>query len=80
MVDTSTGPEAVSEYIAWLRSLHEPTLRVTAAVCFGLGVALVAGLGASLTAFDNSYYFNWCAVAAIQAIAAVAVVLVFRWY
>ena len=35
------GLEAVSEYIAWLGSLYVPTLRVTAAVCFGLGVALV---------------------------------------
>ena len=35
------GLEEVSDYIAWLGSLYVPTLRVTAAVCFGLGVALV---------------------------------------
>jgi hypothetical protein len=32
--------DALSEYIAWLGSLYMPTLRVTAAVCIGLGVML----------------------------------------
>jgi hypothetical protein len=32
---------ALSAYIAWLGSLYVPTLRVTAVVCLGLGVALV---------------------------------------
>jgi len=32
--------DALSAYIAWLGSLYLPTLRVTAVVCFGLGVML----------------------------------------
>jgi hypothetical protein len=32
--------DALSVYIAWLGSLYMPTLRVTAFVCIGLGVAL----------------------------------------
>ena len=32
--------DALSAYIAWLGSLYMPTLRVTAAVCIGLGVML----------------------------------------
>ncbi|MBB5341086.1 hypothetical protein [Tunturiibacter gelidoferens] len=32
--------DALSAYIAWLGSLYMPTLRVTALVCIGLGVAL----------------------------------------
>ncbi len=35
------GQYAFSAYIAWLGSLYVPTLRVTAAVCLGLGVMLV---------------------------------------
>ena len=35
------GQEALSEHIAWLGSLYLPTLRVTAGVCFGLGVMLI---------------------------------------
>ena len=31
---------ALSPYIAWMGSLYMPTLRVTAAVCIGLGVML----------------------------------------
>jgi hypothetical protein len=34
------GQQALSAYIAWLGSLYMPTLRVTAAVCMGLGVML----------------------------------------
>jgi hypothetical protein len=33
--------DALSAHIAWLGSLYTPTLRVTAVVCIGLGVALV---------------------------------------
>jgi hypothetical protein len=32
---------ALPAYIAWLGSAYEPTLRGTAIVCLGLGVALV---------------------------------------
>ena len=32
--------DALSPYIAWMGSLYIPTLRVTAAVCLGLGVML----------------------------------------
>src|SRR5258708_1424448 len=35
------GQHALSTYIAWLGSFYVPTLRVTAVVCLGLGVALV---------------------------------------
>jgi hypothetical protein len=33
--------DALSAHVAWLGSLYTPTLRVTAVVCIGLGVALV---------------------------------------
>ena len=35
------GEYALSEYIAWLGSLYVPTLRLTAVVCFGMGVMLI---------------------------------------
>ncbi len=40
--DRGTGSlhDALSAHIAWLGSLHTPTLRVTAVVCIGLGVVL----------------------------------------
>jgi hypothetical protein len=36
-----SGQSALSTYIAWLGSLYVPALRITAAVCLGLGVMLV---------------------------------------
>jgi hypothetical protein len=33
--------EALRPYVAWLGSAYEPTLRRTAILCFGLGIALV---------------------------------------
>lgn len=33
--------ETLPAYVAWLGSAYGPTLRVTAALCFGVGVALV---------------------------------------
>jgi len=54
--------DALSAYIAWLGSLYVPTLRVTAAVCVGLGVMLIrGGMGASLTVFfDFQQLEDYC--------------------
>jgi hypothetical protein len=35
------GQYALSEYIAWLRSLYVPALRLTAIACLGMGVMLI---------------------------------------
>lgn len=35
------GPYALSEYIAWLGSLHVPVLRLTAVACLGMGLMLI---------------------------------------
>ena len=35
------GQDVLSEYMAWLRSLYVPALRLTAVACFGVGLVLI---------------------------------------